>query len=179
MIFKRLFQPKYQHKDPAVRIQALQDLNPDEAKEKSILHELAFNDSHVAVSLAALDKLNNFDLWWKMALTSKDQRVAKKSRSKVEASLLGKTTTDLSADNRRTFILECQDNAILDLLLKEQGIDQSDTELMLSVLSRLSKPQLNLRLLLETTNTSLQQRLFEQLTDPAEIGKVAKKARDQ
>lgn len=177
MIFKRLFQPKYQHKDPAVRIQALQDLNPEEAKEKSILHELAFNDSHVAVSLAALDKLNNFDLWWKMALTSKDQRVAKKSRSKVEASLLGKTATDLSVDNRRTFILECQDNAILDLLLKEQGIDQSDTELMLSVLSRLSKPQLNLRLLLETTNTSLQQRLFEQLSDLAEIGKVAKKAR--
>ena len=177
MIFKRLFQPKYQHKDPAVRIQALAELNPNEAKQKSILHELAFNDSHIAVSLAALDKLNNFDLWWKMALTSKDQRVAKKSRSKVEAFLLGNEATDLSDDNRRTFILECQDNGLLDLLLKEQSVDENDTELMLSVLTRLNKPQLNLRVLLETTNPSLQQQLFDRLTDVSEINKVAKKAK--
>ena len=177
MIFKKLFQPKYQHKDPAVRIQALTELNPDEAKQKSILHELAFNDSHAAVSLAALDKLNNFDLWWKMALTSKDPRVAKKSRNKVEAFLLGKAATDLSDDNRRIFILECQDNGILDLLLKEQGIDENDSELMLSVLTRLNKPQLNLRVLLETSNSALQQQLFNQITDVSVFNKVAKKAK--
>lgn len=176
MIFKRLFQPKYQHKDPAVRIQALQQLNPGEPQQKTILHELAFNDSNAAVSLAALDKLNNFDLWWKMAGTSKDQRIAKKSRSKVEQFLLGKQGIQLSDSARRTFILECQDNLLLDLLLREKSIDEQDTDLMLSVLGKLNKPQFSLKILLQTQNKDLQKALFEQLDDESEIGKVVKKA---
>lgn len=179
MIFKRLFQPKYQHKDPTVRIQALQQLNPQEPQQKTILHELAFNDSDATVSLAALDKLDNFDLWWKMAGTSKDQRVAKKSKSKVEAFLLGQNGITLPDTTRRTFILECHDSALLEMLLQEGGVDESDTELMLAVLTKLNKPQVTLKMLLATENESLRKALFEQLDSESDIAKVAKKASHQ
>ncbi|MCY7294020.1 DUF349 domain-containing protein [Alteromonas sp. a30] len=180
MIFKRLFQPKHQHKDPAVRIQALQQLNPQEPQQKTILHELAFNDSEASVSLAALGRLNNFDLWWKMANTAKDQRIAKKARAKVENALLGNDISNdgVALDNatRRTFILECQDNALLELLLQERALDENDTELMLAVIDRLNKPQITLKLLLSTANFQLSEALLNQLTDEADIARVARKA---
>lgn len=176
MIFKRLFQPKYQHKDPAVRIQALQQLNPQEPQQKTILHELAFNDSDASVSLAALDKLDNFDLWWKMAGTSKDQRVAKKSKSKVEAFLLGQDGITLPSTTRRTFILECHDNALLEMLLHEKALDENDTELMQGVLKKLNKPQLSLKILLSTENSALRNALFDAIESEADVAKIAKKA---
>ena len=100
MIFSKLFQPKYKHKDPLVRIQAIGTLSAEESQHKSVLHELAFNDSDNRVSVAALNKLNNFDLWWKMMEISKDERLARHARSKVEDALLGKNDIAISPKAR-------------------------------------------------------------------------------
>lgn len=177
MIFKTLFQPKYKHKDPAVRIQALQQLSPDDQQHISILHELAFNDSNVAVSMAALEKLNNFDLWWKMADTSSDQRIVRKARSKVEQALMGAGDVVVTDKIKHTFIKECKDVALLETLLQHGVLDESDTGLMLGVLTKINKPQLNMRILLSTDNAKLRSSLFDQIHDESEIAKIAKKAK--
>ncbi|MFT5838687.1 MAG: exonuclease SbcC, partial [Flavobacteriales bacterium] len=88
MIFKHLFRSKHQNPDPQVRIQAIENLNKQDPQQKSVLHELAFNDADVGVSLAALQKLDSFVLWYKMSQIAKNDRVQKKSQQFVENSLL-------------------------------------------------------------------------------------------
>lgn len=178
MIFKKLFQPKHQHTDPNVRLQALQKLDPSDLKEKSALHELAFNDSNSAVSLAALTKLNNFFLWWKMADIAKDQRVAKHSRQKVEQTLLGQGDIPLNNADKRTFLLECNNVSLLETVLSQGGIDETDIELMLKIVNKINKPQLKHRLLCEEGNLELQKSLFNEVSEEADVAKVAKKARN-
>ncbi|MCC2607294.1 DUF349 domain-containing protein [Planctobacterium marinum] len=178
MIFSKLFQPKYKHKDPLVRIQAIGTLSAEESQHKSVLHELAFNDSDNRVSVAALNKLNNFDLWWKMMEISKDERLARHARSKVEDALLGKNDIAISPKARNAFIKECKNNSLLETLLQKHAIEESDTDIFLSVLNRLNKAQLTLRTLLNTPNKALQEALFDKVYDEAELARIVKKAKD-
>lgn len=161
-----------------VRIQAIGALSAEESQHKSVLHELAFNDSDNRVSVAALNKLNNFDLWWKMMEIAKDERLGKHARSKVEDALLGNNDIVISEQARTAFIKECKNNSLLETLLQKQAIKDSDTEMYLSVLNRLNKPQLTLRTLLTTNNKDLQEALFSNVQDESELAKIAKKAKD-
>ncbi|XOV77521.1 MAG: DUF349 domain-containing protein [Aestuariibacter sp.] len=178
MIFSKLFQPKYKHKDALVRIQAIEALEPSQSQDKSILHELAFNDADARVALAALNRLNNFDLWWKMADTAKDERIARHARNKVEATLLGEEDIPLQDSTRRTFIKECRQAPLLEKLLQKNALDEQDTELMVCVLNKLNKPQVSLRYLLNTANKELQQSLFDAVREEPELQKIIKKSED-
>lgn len=178
MIFSKLFQPKYKHKDPLVRIQAIESLQTEQTQDKSVLHELAFNDADARVSLAALNRLNNFDLWWKMSDTAKDERIAKHAKNKVEATLLGETDIPLEDKTRRTFIKECRSAALLEKLLQKNALDEQDTDLMQTVLQRLNKPQVSMRYLLSTSNTDLQQALFDRVREESDLQKIVKKSND-
>ena len=89
MIFSRIFAPSHQSPKPEKRMQAIESLSPEKAQEKTILHELAFNDEDANVSLAALEKLNSFVLWLKMSQIAKQSRVKKAAEKKVNAALLG------------------------------------------------------------------------------------------
>lgn len=83
MIFNRLFQRAYQHPEPQKRIAAIANMDPTQEKDKQVLHELAFNDEHADVSIAALNKLNSFTLWLKAYETHFQQRVQNLAKDKV------------------------------------------------------------------------------------------------
>ncbi|WP_395342723.1 DUF349 domain-containing protein [Ningiella sp. W23] len=68
MIFKRLFTPAHQHRDPEKRLQAIANIAGKASiddHDRQVLHELAFNDESLAVNLAALEAINSFTLWLK------------------------------------------------------------------------------------------------------------------
>ncbi len=151
-------------------------MNASEQQDKSLLHELAFNDEDSRVSVAALNKLNNFDLWWKMAEIAKDQRVVKHAKQKVEAALLGEIDIGLSESQKISFLKECNNVALLDMLLQKGAIDEANTLLMLAVLKRINRPQTTLRYLNKSGNSELQLALFEDVREESDLNKVIKKA---
>ena len=110
MIF---FRSKHLDPNPHVRIKAIEKLNKELANEKTVLHELAFNDPDAAVSLAALQKLDSFTLWYKMSEISKDERVLKKSQQIVEQMLFEESNSALSKKDKSSFIRQCSDNKLL------------------------------------------------------------------
>ena len=112
MIFSKLFRPKWQHKDAEVRLEAIRSLLVSDAEQKTQLHELAFNDSVTSVRLAALNKLDNFSIWWKLAQTDKDERVKKFALQKVEKQVLAAKPDQLSMEERETFLRECTNQRI-------------------------------------------------------------------
>jgi hypothetical protein len=174
MIFKHLFRSKHQNPDPQVRIQAIENLNKEDPQQKTVLHELAFNDSDVGVSLAALQKLNSFVLWYKMSEISKNDRVQKKSQQFVENTLLDGQNEVLTEQEKRKFILESRDIRLIEKLLGQQWI-QKDTELAMKLLQKADKPQLQEKLLFDTHNESLQTAILQTLTDGAPARKLLNK----
>ncbi|MDT0594046.1 DUF349 domain-containing protein [Glaciecola petra] len=80
MIFKKLFAPTYTSDDPNVRIESLDKLDVTKEKDKSIVHELAFNDASDKVKIAALKHLNSFVLWVKTAETTSSAMIKKNAQ---------------------------------------------------------------------------------------------------
>lgn len=175
MIFKNLFRPKYQDPNPQVRISAIQNLSPTDSAHKSQLHELAFNDEDPGVSIAALDKLNSFALWSKMAETSKLERIKKKAQSMVENALFDVGSLNISQEEKRTFISECKNNSLLEKVLKQDWIKNDDTELAQIILKKLDKPQLTKQFFFQTNNTELQLQLLCQFEEETILNKIVKR----
>ena len=173
MIFKHLFRSKHQNPDPQVRLQAIETLNKIDPQHKSILHELAFNDSDVGVSLAALDKLDSFVLWYKMSEIAKNDRVQKKSQQYVENTLLDGQNAVLTEQEKREFILETRDMRLVEKLLVQQWV-QKDTELAMRLLQA-DKTQLQEKILFDTQNENLQTAILETLTDGVQARKLLNK----
>jgi exonuclease SbcC len=174
MIFKHLFRSKHQNPDPQVRLQAIENLNKQDPQHKTVLHELAFNDSDVGVSLAALNKLDSFVLWYKMSEISTNDRVQKKSQQFVENILLDGQNEALTEQEKRKFILETRDIGLIEKLLGQQWIQQ-DTELAMKLLQKADKPQLQEKLLFDTQNEGLQTAILRTLTDGVQSRKLLNK----
>jgi exonuclease SbcC len=174
MIFKHLFRSKHQNSDPQVRLQAIGNLNKQDPKHKTVLHELAFNDSDVGVSLAALYKLDSFVLWYKMSEIATNDRVQKKSQQFVENILLDGKDKTLTEQEKRKFILESRDIRLIEKLLTQQWIQQ-DTELAMSLMQKADKPQLQEKLLFETQNEGLQTAILHTFNDGVQSRKLLNK----
>ncbi|MFT4940707.1 MAG: exonuclease SbcC [Paraglaciecola sp.] len=174
MIFSSLFRPKHQDPNPQVRINAIEKLSTTEPEQKSVLHELAFNDPDANVSLAALNKLDSFVLWYKMAQTAKNARVAKKSQQVIEQVLLSEQNNKIDQREKRTFIEECTDNKIMEKLVMQPWL-QNDLELAVLLLDKLAKPQLSRQVLFSTKNVDLQLKLLKSIDDESGLNKVLKK----
>ena len=174
MIFKHLFRSKHQNPDPQVRLQAIENLNKQDPQHKSVLHELAFNDADVGVSLAALNKLDSFVLWYKMSEIATNDRVQKKSQQFVENILLDGKNEALTEQEKRKFILETRDTGLIEKLLGQQWIQQ-DTELAMTLLQKADKPQWQEKLLFDTHSEGLQTAILHTLTDAVQTRKLLNK----
>jgi exonuclease SbcC len=171
MIFKHLFRSKHQNPDPQVRIQAIENLSKENPQQKSVLHELAFNDSDAGVSLAALQKLDSFVLWYKMSEIAKNERVQKKSQQFIENILFDGQNKMLTEQEKRQFILETRDMRLIEKLLGQQWI-QKDTELAMKLLKKVDKSQLQDKILFDSQNEVLQTAILQTLTDNVQSRKL-------
>lgn len=174
MIFKHLFTPKHRHPNEAVRAKAIETLSIDDPKQKSELHELAFNDASHHVRYKALLKLDNFALWWKVVQTDKDEFIRKKASEIVESGLVNDTSTDLTTE-QKTFLLESSNKNLLEKVFQQRLIGSSDTEFVLASLDKLAKPQWTRRVILANSDSSLAETLLEKITDETELAKLARK----
>ncbi len=167
MIFKRWFAPKWQHKDAAVRQQAIAGLNVD-AQHKEILHELAFNDGHEAVRRAALEKLNEFSLWWQASKQDNAERLKQYAETQLVQMVL---ENRISAPLKRQFIEECHRSSILEKL----ALTEVDADIRFSLIMRLKKTELILSNLQQDLLSIEQKRqLLALITEPKQLEKLSK-----
>jgi hypothetical protein len=167
MIFKRWFAPKWQHKDAAVRQQAIAGLNVD-AQHKEILHELAFNDGHEAVRRAALEKLNEFSLWWQASKQDNAERLKHYAETQLVQMIL---ENRISAALKRQFIEECHRSSILEKL----ALTEADADIRFSLIMRLKKMDLILTNLQQDLLSLEQKRqLLGLITEQKQLEKLSK-----
>ena len=174
MIFERFFTPKYKSKEPSVRIQSIENLDVSKAGDKQILHELAFNDSHPGVTVAALEKLNSFSLWLKASEISEHKSVKNRASQRVLKELNDPNSPMINEQEFFVFCKELKSLSMLETLLLNNQRLQSNDELVIDSLARIDKE--NTRRIYFKQNASLSQRLaiVEGIENIAELTKLAK-----
>lgn len=169
-IFKNLFKAKWQSDDAQVRLKAIEELTLSQHQKE--LHALA-KDSDANVKLAALTKLNNFQLWLNASESDKDNKVKTKAEAQVKAALLGTSELKVDDSERNTFLRESAKPALLEELLPSV----KDSKLLLSSLEKLGKETLSMQYLLAAnTADTVKQALFDKIDSKDAFERVAKKA---
>ncbi len=176
MIFKKLFTPAHAHSDPTKRRQAINKLNPDNEQDKRILHELAFNDSDNDVTLAALERIASFSLWFKISETHHSQKVRQSASEHVQACLLDEAL--LSQSEFNTFIRECSNKPLLEQILFNNSRLQRDESLCLLVLSKLDKEQTTRRFYEHNPSTSIRRTIVVQTQSEKQLNRFLKQTQD-
>ncbi|MFC0048727.1 DUF349 domain-containing protein [Rheinheimera tilapiae] len=168
MIFKRWFKPKWQHENPTIRQLAIAELDQQTPEQKEILHELAFNDGTEAVRRAALERLNEFSLWWQASKHESADRLKQFAEQQLVQMLLDNR---VSAQLKQQFIAECHRSSVLEKL----ATCETDAELKLQLLLRLQRQDLYLAALQDPVLSLTQkQSLFSLIADDKALEKASR-----
>lgn len=177
MIFSRLFAPSHTSQNPEKRLEAIKNLSPEKPSEKTILHELAFNDDSAEVSLAALEKLNSFVLWLKMSQIAKNERVQRTAQRKVEACLLGTGELTISDGEKIAFLKESASTDMIQQVVAAQPQLLDNAELALSLIEKVAKPSFFQSVFLQHGSESLQLKMLATIDDISFLQKLEKKTK--
>lgn len=183
MIFSRIFAPSHTSPKSEKRLEAIKNLSPEKQQEKTILHELAFNDESADVSLAALEKLNSFVLWLKMAQIAKASNVKKAAQQRVNDAIAGKGSLALSREEKATFLSETASPDLIIEVVQQDVANQdfallSEPSLAHTLLEKVDKPSFTQFVFLNCNNPLLQQQLINAQSQISLLQKWAKKAGD-
>ncbi len=163
-------------------MQAIESLSPDKAQEKTILHELAFNDEDANVSLAALEKLNSFVLWLKMSQIAKQSRVKRAAEKKVNSALLGEEGFSLSRQEKFSFLTETASVELvvqlLPRLLEKDPDLLKDDSLANALIEKVNKPSFTQFVFLDGASEGFKSQLISSQSDVSDLQKLAKKVSD-
>ena len=178
MIFKRLFSPSHSSNKPEVRKSAIEKLSADKPQDKSILHELAFNDSDPQVTLAALNKLNSFALWQKAAQSAHHEQVQRTARQYIENAVLTDSHSSLSEQQRSDYLIETATTELAKSALLKPVTGLSD-EVILTLLDKINRDEFTLSYYQQSAAPSVRRRIIEQTNDAQLLEKLSRKESDQ
>ncbi|WP_218354874.1 DUF349 domain-containing protein [Alteromonas lipotrueiana] len=178
MIFKRLFSPSHSSNKPEVRKSAIEKLSADKPQDKSILHELAFNDSDPQVTLAALNKLNSFALWQKAAQSAHHEQVQRTARQYIENAVLTDSHSSLSEQQRSDYLIETATTELAKSALLKPVTGLSD-EVILTLLDKVNRDEFTLSYYQQSAAPSVRRRIIEQTNDAQLLEKLSRKESDQ
>ncbi len=168
MIFKRWFKPKWQHENPSIRQSAIAELDQQTPAQKEILHELAFNDGTEAVRRAALERLNEFSLWWQASKHESAERLKQFAEQQLVQMLL---ENRVSAQLKQQFIDECHRSSVLEKL----ATSETDASLKLKLLQRLQRQDLYLTALTDAVlSVEQKQQLIALIIDDKALEKAGR-----
>jgi DNA repair protein SbcC/Rad50 len=168
MIFKRWFKPKWQHENASIRQLAIAELDQSSNEHKEILHELAFNDGVEAVRRTALERLNEFSLWWQASKHESAERLKQFAEQQLIAMLL---QNQVSTQLKQQFIAECNRTSILEKL----ALTESDAGIKFTLIQRLGRNDFyQTGILDDKLSTSQRLALLQLLDDDKALDKISR-----
>ncbi len=172
-LFKtKSFKPKWQDSERTVRVEAINELNADNAEDKAILQNLLATDDAEIVRRAALIKLNNFEDYLQASKHNSHAKIKAFADKQIVKMLLGEHSISLTVEQKNAFLNETTKNSLLESwLLVEQ-----DTDLITNIYKKLNKPHLLTTLFAKAKSPLIQAFLIEQCHELSLLEKLQKKA---
>lgn len=177
MIFSKFFKKKKWLSDKvSERLAAVAELDVDLNENKSILHELAFNDADEKVRRATLEKLNDFSLWWQAFKNDESEAIKKYAERIIIESLTDKKQTNLDDTLKRQFILECNKTQLLEKVV----FDLNNDELTVTTIEKINKENIYFKAITDSNlSDSLKSGLLSKVEETNQLKKLAKKLQGQ
>lgn len=158
-MLKKLFRPKWQHNNPAVRNEAARKLDPSITEHYQILTELANNDSDLDVRQTAITKITDLSLLKKFADNNSDS--AQQAASQRCADLISGLAVGLDDKQRLLALDSCSQQLLFEIanhspikLIQEHAI------------TLLTQQDLLLQLTTENTNSQIRQLAVAGIIEP-------------
>ena len=179
MIFSRLFAPSHTSQNPEKRREAIKNLSPEKPTDKTLLHELAFNDENADVSLDALNKLGSFVLWQKMSQIAKHERVQRTANKVVLACLMGEGEITISRAEKAAFLKESASGDLVQQVVLADPELLHDISLAKVLIEKVAKPAFFQNVFLHYASGELQAVMLSMIDDLSLLQKLEKKTKGQ
>ncbi len=169
------FKPKWQDTDRTVRIEAINELDSNNAEEKVILQNILNNDEVEIVRRAALLKLNNFDDYLQASKQNSHGKIRAFADKQIIKMLLGEHEISLNTEQKQHFLTQQHKSSLLETWL----LVEHDPQLIADIYQKLNKPQLLAMLFAKANSTEVQAFLVTQCQELTLLEKLLKKARTE
>jgi hypothetical protein len=132
-MFGQLIKPRWQHRDPAVRLTAISKLNIGNDEHRTILSRLADGDSDAGVRRAAVACLLDISQLGKLQQRDRDESVRRAAAEQIQRLLSGQVSNGPTLENR-VRLISLTDNAnVLSYVARNSG----DADCRLAAIQRL------------------------------------------
>jgi len=173
MIFSKFFKAKWQHKDSNVRLTAINnDLSINSTDDLIILRQLLANDENELVRRAVLLKINTFEQWLAASSENTNAKIKDYAHQQIVKMINGQHSIELTSQQKQLFLSNDKYKALLEPWLQ----NESDADIVISLIEKINKPHLALGLFNQKQIEKVQQYLIAQTQDVNLLEKFSKKS---
>lgn len=169
----KLFKPRWQHRDPAVRVQALTELDP--TRDANILGQLARDDGNADVRRRAIAELRDLALLDTLIHNDADSGVREAASQRMMALLAG-TVDGAPPAATRLHLISRTDNA---RVLEHVARHSPDQDSRQAALAAIQEPAVLFELALSGKDETLRLAAAERLHDNALLRQLGREGRDK
>jgi len=170
MIFDKLVKPKWQHRNPDVRKQAVES-----SDDIALLTEIAQQDESSIVRRTAIRKLDDLNLLEKLAKEDADSSIRELSSQRFRQLLCGQKTSSLNLDTRKTWIEQSNEAELLEYVAEHA----QEFELRLIALNKIDRDSLLGDIAINDSVAEIRLAAIEKITQQSTLERVYKTARNK
>lgn len=171
----RLFKPRWQHRDPLVRVHAVDHLDLSRDEDDQVLATLARGDADAMVRAAAAKRLTDINLLGEMVEKDSAAEVREAATHQVERLLAGLVEAGPGLENRVRLIQLTDNHRALSFIAAESP----DTACRLAAVERLEDPDQLLHLALEGADEPLRTAAAERIGSRDHLKRLIHEGRDK
>jgi len=165
-----LFKPKWQHRDPEVRRQAIKALEPDETE---ILCQIVREDESPDIRRLALRRLVDLDLLQQLSKEDGDSQTCQLAQSCLSELLAGTRKTSPALNVRMDFIARHPETGLLEFV----ALNGVETELRRSAQDRITEQTMLRNFAVNDAVVANRQAALERITDTSILEAVIRQTR--
>lgn len=119
-MLKKLFKPKWQHKNPSVRKIAVERLDNSNTEDYTVLEQLAEFDDDLEVRRVAASKILNLALLVKLLSEPRNASITDALKQRIAEALCDNAATE-SVNEKQQLVEKLQDESLCDYILKNSN----------------------------------------------------------
>ncbi len=173
MVFKEFFKPKWQHRNPAVRQQAIELLDPE--RDKWTLLEIVHQDTEPRLRCLAVRKLADLKALLEIKRAATNWEVSQLAGQRYQQLLAGVKEPVPPLETRLSLVNESEDQALLEYLAQKAR----EVEVRLAALEKIQREGLLGDIALTDENPQARLAALERVTQESTLERIAKNSRNR
>ena len=169
MLIGNIFAPKWKHKNPQVRKQALMVLDATSEDSQNILLDVVENDPELFIRRLAIRRLNNIDALQSLRQSGQNDEIYQEATTRL-CVLLSNNTCELSIDQLKARLDSLNETGIFQYVVKHTNIK----EMQRYVLNKINNESAIVEVLVNAENDEIRRLALDKLDSTSALKRVVK-----